>query len=354
MVFCFVFLHTMKRQTIYLRNEINPDEYRTPITPRDVGILIRYGYCIYVQNSNHRIYSNDEYAIYGAIITDIPWYDLQTKNTIIIGLKDLPELHKLNNHTHIFFAHCFQEQSGSALILNTFKNSQSIIYDFEYFTDGSGKRLLAFGKYAGNVGCTIGLLQFTEKNTNNANIKSLQPWSNKEIMLKSIMNYKTSASFFTNIRIGIIGANGRCGKGVAQVLDSLGIFYTKIDRENITNSFLKSFDILYNCILLDKHSTDIWFDQNTVFENPMIIVDISCDYSKPNNPIQIYDNPTSWSEPVYNYNEMVSIIAINNLPSLLPKDSSDYFSGVFTELILEENVDEGVWARTKKVFMDIR
>ena len=125
---------------------------------------------------------------------------------------------------------------------------------------------------------------------------------------------------------------------------------------------------------MDKHSTDIWFDKNTVFENPIIIVDISCDCSKPNNPIQIYDNPTSWSEPVYNYNEMVSIIAINNLPSLLPKDSSDYFSGVFTELILEENVErtgaesvgerlnsvgdnrrsleEGVWVRTKNVFMD--
>ena len=83
--------------------------------------------------------------------------------------------------------------------------------------------------------------------------------------------------------------------------------------------YMKKFDILYNCICLDNSSNEIWFDKSTIFTKKLLIVDISCDYTKPNNPINIYKEPTTFENPVYKYNNYVDIIAINNLPSLLPK-----------------------------------
>ena len=47
--------------------------------------------------------------------------------------------------------------------------------------------------------------------------------------------------------------------------------------------YMKKFDILYNCICLDNSSNEIWFDKSTIFTKKLLIVDISCDYTKPNN-----------------------------------------------------------------------
>jgi hypothetical protein len=65
------------------------------------------------------------------------------------------------------------------------------------------------------------------------------------------------------------------------------------------------------------------------------------DYTKINNPIQLYNSSTSWNEPVFKYNEFVDIIAIENLPSLLPYESSNDFSKKCTELLLQ--YDNEIW-----------
>ena len=78
-------------------------------------------------------------------------------------------------------------------------------------------------------------------------------------------------------------------------------------------------DIFYNCIKLEEDYNETWFDENTEFKHPIIICDISCDYMKSNNPIKIYNEKTTWEKPIYNYNNFVDIIAIDNLPSLLPQ-----------------------------------
>ena len=98
---------------------------------------------------------------------------------------------------------------------------------------------------------------------------------------------------------------------------------------------MKHFDILYNCICLDNKYSEVWFDENTFFPKNIVIVDISADYTKPNNPIKIYNNNTTFENPVYKYNNNVDIIAINNLPSLLPKDSSNYFSNILLQLLIQ-------------------
>jgi alanine dehydrogenase len=80
---------------IYLRSELNSNEYRCPITPQDVNKLITAGFTIYVEFSNNRIFDNLEYIKAGAIITTEPWYVEKFHSGLIIGLKDIPNLEKL-------------------------------------------------------------------------------------------------------------------------------------------------------------------------------------------------------------------------------------------------------------------
>jgi saccharopine dehydrogenase (NAD+, L-lysine-forming) len=234
----------------------------------------------------------------------------------------LENLDKLDNHVHMYFSHSYKNQEGSEQLLKMFKISDSIIYDFEYFIDNNGNRIIGFSLFAGYVGGILGIKQFY----GNLNIK---PWNS----FNNMVNECSKIYNKNNIpKIGIIGYKGKCGQGVCDILDNFGILYIKIDKLNSNMIEKMDIDILYNCICLKDDYNEIWFDENTKYHKRLIIIDISCDASKVNNPIKIYNQCTTNENPVYKYNNF-EIIAISNLPSLLPYDSSDYFSDKLIKLI---------------------
>lgn len=333
---------------IYIRSELNKNECRTPIIPTDIQILIEHGFKIYIESSNNRIFSDEEYENNGAIITLMKWYDSLFSNALIIGLKELDNFDKLNLHKHLFFSHSYKNQINSKNILSAFYKSNSIIYDFEYFINKSKKRLISFGFYAGLIGCALGILQYLKKD----NINDLKIWKSEKDLIDDITKYDLSIFDKDDIKIGIIGANGNCGNGVKYLLNKLYIKHTIIDRNNDKKLFSK-YNIFYNCILLNPLSNDIFFDEKTIFDNRLIIVDISCDNYINNNPIKLYKNNTTWNSPVYKYNDKVDIISIENLPSLLPYDSSKYFSKLCCQLLLQYNDDKNnYWNNLKKIYYE--
>ena len=94
-----------------------------------------------------------------------------------------------------------------------------------------------------------------------------------------------------------------------------------------------------------------WYDSTTPFYKNTVIVDISCDYTSLNNPIKLYNSKTTWEEPVFSYNNLVDIIAIDNLPSLLPSESSSEFSSILTNLLKQYHTDpNGYWANNLETF----
>jgi saccharopine dehydrogenase (NAD+, L-lysine-forming) len=340
-------------QIIFLRNEISENEFRTPLIPSDIQILIKNNYIVYVQASSHRIYPDILYQKEGAIITTDNWYNEKYNKCLIIGIKEINNLDKLNNHTHLYFSHCFKKQKNANIILNAFKESNSIIHDFEFFfylNKENNKRIIAFGYFAGIIGSILGLKQFYNKKMKLNNISNLTPW----ISFNQILNYINYEKIYfnnqNNIKIAIIGPEGRCGKGVQYMLNYLNIKYKKIENSDKTDTMidLKNYDIVFNCILLNEMYNKIWFDTNIIYDKDIVIVDISCDYSKINNPIKLYDKATSWKDPVFKYNEFIDIIAIENLPSLLPFESSIDFSKSCTELLL--NYGNEVWKNNLEVF----
>ena len=343
--------------SLYLRDEVNPFELRTPIIPSDIKKLIDFGYKIFIQSSNKRIYSDEEYINIGVIITIKPWYHADFAHSLILGLKEPDNLEKSNTHIHIYFAHSYQQQTGSEKILSLFKKTSSILYDLEYFTGINNSRLVTFGFWAGVVGCSIGILQCLNIENSLPSISNLKPWLSLENLIlhidKFINQTKTTFKFkFKSqpMEIGVIGPNGNCGKGACYVLDKLKLSYNKYTKYSDKKS-IRNLNILINCIKLSQTDNEIWFDENTDFSNPIVISDISCDYTKPNNPIKIYNHGTTWENPVFVYKKNAHIISIDNLPSLLPKESSDDFSSNLLPLLKSYNTDtEKIWEKNLLLF----
>ena len=84
-----------------------------------------------------------------------------------------------------------------------------------------------------------------------------------------------------------------------------------------------------------------------------MIGDIACDPDSDFSPIKVYDRVTSWEKPVLRAceNPPLDVMAIDNLPSLMPRESSEDFSGqLLPHLKTLTDIGDGVWARAKRIF----
>lgn len=320
---------------IYLRAETYANETRSPLSPDDVKLLIANGFRVWIQSSVTRVFANSEFEDVGATITELKWYAMGS-DVLIVGLKELPNLDKLQNHTHIYFSHSYRGQINGPIILDAFSKSDSILYDLEYFLNSDGTRALAFGFYAGLVGGVLGLRQNYNRKMGLGDICDLKPWDS----LEDMMDFPRDSS---PPRCAIIG-NGRTSQGVQHVLRGCAILHEVIRRGAIVNAY--DYDIIFNCINLEEAHEGAWVEPGHTKD--LLIVDISCDYTKPNNPFPIYKEATTWSRPVFHYSDAVSIIAIDNLPSLLPRDSSAHFSKLLTGLLLQ--FGNASWIRNLAAF----
>jgi len=322
---------------IFIRKEIKKNEYRTPLTPTDCRYLISKGFKIFVESSDKRCFSDKEYMNNGCIIQN--YY----REGLIIGLKEFDyDDDFMFKKNHLYFAHCYKNQENARFILGSFKKNGGEILDYEYLVDQNGKRLIAFGFWAGFVGTALALKQYYQKINTLPDIHNLEPIYDYNILLQELKDIDLK-----NISIGIIGINGRCGTGARFLLDKLNIPFTGYTKNNSLNNLINH-DIIVNCIFLSQHfnKTFISMDNLHKFKKLKVISDVSCDITAKNNPIKLNYKLTSFKDPIYHINENIDIICIDNLPSLLPKDSSNEFSKKLTELIL----DDSIWNNLLQLF----
>ena len=86
-----------------------------------------------------------------------------------------------------------------------------------------------------------------------------------------------------------------------------------------------------------------------------VICDVSCDPYGEYNPIPIYNQCTHFDKPsiILEDSAEVSLVAIDHLPSLLPRESSEDFCDQLMPTLKELiNIEEGVWGRAKSIFED--
>ena len=79
----------------------------------------------------------------------------------------------------------------------------------------------------------------------------------------------------------------------------------------------------------------------------------ACDPDSEFSPVKVYDRTTSWEEPALRVHENppLDVTAIDNLPSMLPVESSeDYARQLLPSLLVLVDPDAGVWRRARAEF----
>ena len=170
-------------------------------------------------------------------------------------------------------------------------------------------------------------------------------------------------------RVLVIGALGRCGRGAVDLAVKAGvedIIKWDIDETKAKpgpyQEIIES-DVVVNCIYLSAKIPP-FIDQASLASPSRklsVVCDVSCDTTNPNNPIPIYDINTTFDRPTVpvklsaEANELpLSVISIDHLPSLLPREASEAFSSALLPSLLQLNdwQNARVWKQADKLFKD--
>jgi len=122
-------------------------------------------------------------------------------------------------------------------------------------------------------------------------------------------------------------------------------------------------DVFVNCIYLSAKIPPFIDPESLASPNRKlsVVCDVSCDTTNPHNPIPIYDINTTFSEPTVpvklpsRANDLpLSVISIDHLPSLLPREASEAFSGALLPSLLQlkDWQNARVWKQADKLFKE--
>ena len=83
-----------------------------------------------------------------------------------------------------------------------------------------------------------------------------------------------------------------------------------------------------------------------------MIGDIACDPDSDFSPIKIYDRTTTWDEPALRVHDdpVLDVTAIDNLPSMLPLESSEDFAEQLLPSLLKLAENAPVWQRAANTY----
>lgn len=137
------------------RESCNKWERRAPLTPSHCAQLLHTGYRsggdgvkrILVQPCTKRVYHDIQYENVGCKISE----DL-SECGLIIGVKRAQEGALLPDRAYAFFSHTHKAQPENMPLLREILSKQITLYDYERIVGDKGKRLVAFGEYAGRAG----------------------------------------------------------------------------------------------------------------------------------------------------------------------------------------------------------
>ena len=360
--------------------ESRNDENRTPLVPEHIKKYKESDPNInfIIQPSNNRCFSDEEYELSGAKINDN-----LNECSIIFGVKEIDSNILINNRTYLFFSHTFKinrqqkniEKNKKDLLLSIL-NKKITLIDYENIRGKNGTRCLGFGRFAGIVGCynTLNLLLRVIGKQSLASAYKIDDYERLVLNLKNL--------YFPKTKILVTG-DGRVAKGVIELLKQTNIkavskkdflekkfdqpiFCNLETKDYVTNNsssdfslehfinnpqdysssalqYLKETNILISAHYWDPSSPKIFENEDLkVLQNLKIVGDITCDI---NGSVPTTIRSTTIEEPNYwiernslkeidENNDGIAVMAVDNLPSELPRDSSTEFSeGIINEVL---------------------
>ncbi|MFE2881356.1 saccharopine dehydrogenase [Streptomyces sp. NPDC059272] len=336
----------MTELQLWLRHEVRTTERRTPVVPSDARHLVEHGVTLTVEESPQRIFPIEDYEAIGARVAPAGSWVSAPKGTVILGLKELPDDPAELTNRHIFFGHAYKGQPGASDLLSRFAAGGGALLDLEYLVDDKGRRLAAFGFWAGYLGAALAVLQQRGRL-----VAPLTPTS-KEELDKTLQPADGDQEFGALV----IGALGRSGRGARVAFSTAGIDPTCWDlaeTRNLDRPALLAHDVLANCVLATTPVPP--FLREPDLDDPTrrlrTVSDVTCDVGSPLNVLPVYDRTTEWAAPVRQLHDRppLDLIAIDNLPSLLPRESSTDFSAALLPHLLDFGTGEA-WRRDLDLF----
>ena len=360
--------------------ESRNDENRTPLVPEHIKKYKESNPNInfIIQPSNSRCFSDEEYELCGAKINEN-----LNECSIIFGVKEIDPNILINNRTYLFFSHTFKinkqqkniEKHKKDLLLSIL-NKKITLIDYENIRGKNGTRCLGFGRFAGIVGCynTLNLLLRVLGKQSLASAYKINDYERLVLNLKNL--------YFPKTKILVTG-DGRVAKGVIELLNQTNIkavskkdflekkfdqpiFCNLETKDYVTNNsstnfnlehfinnpqdysssalqYLKETDILISAHYWDPSSPKIFENEDLKdLQNLKIVGDITCDING-SVPTTIrsttIEKPNYWIErnnlkEIDENNDGIAVMAVDNLPSELPRDSSTEFSeGIINEVL---------------------
>ena len=292
---------------LWVRAEQRDNETRVGLTPDGAAVLLNKGFRITVEQSSSRVIPAEPYAEKGCEIAAENSWPEAPRDAIVFGLKELPDDGTPLVHRHIMFGHAYKGQSAGRVLLERFKAGGGTLYDLEYLTDDKGRRVAAFGYWAGFAGAAVAIECWVAQ-SRGRHPDPIAPYPDANV-LTAALTRKIQALDVAMPDALVVGALGRVGSGVSDLCQRLGIRVTG------------------------------WDMAETIHGGPF--------------PVKVYDRATTWDEPALRVcdNPPLDVTAIDNLPSILPLESStDYAAQLLPTLVELQNTDAAVWARAKAIF----
>ena len=370
---------------IAIIRESRSDDRRAPLVPAHIKELLSTfsDLSISVQPSEHRCFSDQEYEAQGAIITE----DLSACK-LVLGVKEIEPDLLIPLKSYMFFSHTSKIQPDNSAaaqgtpgmdkkeLLKEILKKKITLIDYENIRDDLSRRYLGFGRFAGIVGCYNSLNLYLET-------LGQQPMPRAhELNSYEKLKDNIDKRDFGNARI-IITGDGRVARGSLEFLkfaniqkvlpdeylqysNSSAIFCNLPTSVYVSNKDGNVFDLQHfinspemYISVLDKYmpstsmliSSHYWdpksprlFEKKDIekYNNLKVIGDITCDV---NGSIPTTSRPSTIIDPYYyidrttlqeinQHNQALAIMAVDNLPSELPKDSSKEFGdGIVKEVL---------------------
>ena len=350
----------MSETHIWLRAETKPLEERTALTPTGARSLLDAGFKVTVEDSPQNIFPIDAYRPLGCdIAAPGSWRDAP-RDAFVLGLKELTDDTFPLEHRHIYFAHVYKGQAGAEDMLRRYVHGGGALYDLEYLTHDDGRRVAAFGYWAGFAGAALGVLDWAARASGeNGRLGPVESLPSKDELLARV----SAALERTSVRpcVMVMGARGRGGSGAAGLARALGLETIEWDIEETRAggpfAEILQADVFVNCVLVGRELPPFVTEDLLAREHRRlgVIVDVSCDPYGPHNPLPVYDRCTSFEEPgieIISGSNPLHLIAIDNLPSLLPRESSEDFGEQLVPCLATlDDPDSGAWRRAYDVFV---
>ncbi|KAK3330183.1 hypothetical protein B0H66DRAFT_611460 [Apodospora peruviana] len=368
----------MAPTVLHLRSETKPLEHRSALTPTTAAELIKAGYVINVERSPERIFDDAEFETVGAtLVPEGSWVDAP-EDHIIVGLKELEEKEFPLKHVHVQFAHCYKQQAGWENVLARFPRGGGTLLDLEFLVDDRGRRVAAFGFHAGFAGAALALEVWAWQLTHSEPFPGVSSYPNEDALIADVK--KALAQGVEKAgempQVIVIGALGRCGSGAVAALQKAGVPDDKILKWDMAETAvggpfkeIPESSIFVNCIYLASkipNFVNLESLNNTPNRKLSVVCDVSAnantgkkDTTSPFTPVPIYTVATTFDNPTVPVDGLTSepacsVISIDHLPSLLPREASEAFSRdlIPSLLTLNDWHNSPVWSRAEKLYKD--